>query len=230
MPPAVSASQWPLLLNHASVGASTGYMADARNDWPSLARKAAEISTDAVELSALSEPELAGLLRYLESTPHLPFRYVSVHAPSKQRAMPERDLVSQLRRLSGRVDAIVVHPDAIDDVSLYRSLGHTLAIENMDSRKPFGQTADQLAALFDELPSAGLCFDVAHAMAVDPTLTEARRILRRFGDRLRQVHVSSLDIGCHHVQLTSEDREIFAPVLAHCRDVPWILEAQPPGS
>lgn len=38
MPPAVSACQWPLLLNHASVGASTGYMADARNDWPSLAQ------------------------------------------------------------------------------------------------------------------------------------------------------------------------------------------------
>ena len=86
-------------------------------------------------------------------------------------------------------------------------------------------TADQLAGLFDELPEAGLCFDVAHAKSVDPSMEEGARILDAFGDRLRHVHLSSLDSTCHHVPLTAEDESLFAPLLSRCRDVPWILEA-----
>jgi sugar phosphate isomerase/epimerase len=138
-------------------------------------------------------------------------------------------MVAMLGRLPHRVDAIVVHPDAIGSVELYRSLGRKLAIENMDVRKSMGQTAAELAALFGELPDAGLCFDVAHAKSVDPTMAEGERILDSFGDRLRHVHLSSLDSDCHHVPLTERDESLFAPLLSRCRDVPWILEA-PTGS
>ena len=50
-------------------------------------------------------------------------------------------------------------------------------------------------------------------------------ILDRFGPRLRQVHLSSLDAQQHHVPLTEKHEAIFAPLLDRCRDVPWILEA-----
>jgi len=52
-------------------------------------------------------------------------------------------------------------------------------------------------------------------------------ILDRYGSRLRQLHVSSLDDGQHHVPLTFEHEELFGPLLDRCRDVPWILEAAP---
>jgi sugar phosphate isomerase/epimerase len=123
------------------------------------------------------------------------------------------------------VDAIVVHPDSIGNAELYRPLGRKLAIENMDSRKPAGQTAEDLDYFFGELPEAGLCFDVAHAKSVDPTMAEGARILDSFGDRLRHVHLSSLDDHCHHVPLTEHDESLFASLLSRCRDVPWILEA-----
>jgi Xylose isomerase-like TIM barrel len=210
---------------HLTVGASTGYMHDQRGDWPGLVRQAVAQSSFAVELAALSEPELPGLVRYLESAPSLPFLYVSVHAPSKHRRIPEIDMVAMLERLPHSVDAIVVHPDAIGEPSLYRTLGRKLAIENMDVRKPAGQTADELAAYFDELPDAGLCFDVAHAKSVDPSMAEGERILDAFCDRLRHVHLSSLDDDCHHVPLTERDELLFASLLGRCRDVPWILEA-----
>jgi hypothetical protein len=210
---------------HLTVGCSTGFMHEQRGDWPGLVRRAAAQAPFAVELAALSEPELPALVRYLEGRPSLPFLFTSVHAPSKQRRIPELDLVNMLARLPRWIDAIVVHPDAIGDAELYRPLGRRLAIENMDARKPAGQTAEELAPLFAELPDAGLCFDVAHAKSVDPSMAEGGRILDEFGDRLRHVHLSSLDENCHHVPLTEDDESLFASLLSRCRDVPWILEA-----
>lgn len=132
-----------------------------------------------------------------------------------------------LERIPPWVDAIVVHPDTIEDPAPYRRLGRRLAIENMDTRKPGGQRANDLAATFDALPHAGLCFDIAHAKDVDPTMEEGNRILAAWSSRLRHVHLTSLDAERHHVPLTPDDRKLFEALLDRCKDVPWILEAPP---
>ncbi len=213
---------------HHPLGASTGYMAEHRGDWPTLVDEAMETSTFAVELAALSEGELPGLQAFLADAPALPFRYLSVHAPVKHRRMGEDELVARLASLPPWVDAIVVHPDVMDDPARYAALGSALVVENMDPRKGYGRTADELAALFGVLPEAGFCFDVAHAAAVDPSMDEAHRLLDRFCGRLRHLHVSSLDEDCGHESLRGSDEEDWAPVLRRCRDVPWILEAPLP--
>jgi hypothetical protein len=202
-------------------------MASDYGQWPALVAAATSISTAAVELSALSEPELPSLIDFLIDAPALPFLFVSVHAPSKARQWPEDDLVDMLLGLTRRVDAIVMHPDVIEDPARYRSLGSTLVLENMDSRKVIGQSATHLVPYFDELPQAGLCFDVAHAAAVDPSMVVAHELLDVHGHRLRHVHLSSLDADSHHRALTPADKARFTPLLDRCRDVPWILEAAP---
>jgi hypothetical protein len=217
------------IVGHRMVGASTGYMSDNYGDWPALLEQAMATSTLAVELSALSELELPSLVDFLATANALPFLFVSVHAPTKDRELREADLVATLTRIVDRADAIVVHPDTVADASAYRELGASLVIENMDCRKSFGQTAEHLDRVFDALPEAGLCFDVPHAASADPTLAVAREILDRHGARLRHVHLSSLDADCHHRPLTHEDEKRFAELLDRCRDVPWILEAKPPG-
>jgi sugar phosphate isomerase/epimerase len=222
---ALTKMRWPRVRDHLAIGASTGYMSASRGDWDVLARAAADESLSAVELSALSEPELPGLITWLEAAPSLPFRWIAAHAPTKARAMPEADLVERLAQLAPHVAAIVVHPDVMEEPSLYRPLGPKLVVENMDTRKPIGQRAEQLHRLFAELPEARLCFDIAHAAAVDPMLAEGERILEQLGARLSHVHISSLDADCHHVPLTDQDEERFGPLLDRCRDVPWILEA-----
>jgi len=218
----------PLVSRHLTVGCSTGYMVDSRGDWLRLVEQAAATSTLAVELSALSEAELPGLVEFLREGRSMPFHYVSVHAPSKALALSEKARVDLLRGLPPRVRAIVVHPDVIEDVATWRRLGRRLVIENMDGRKSEGQSADELALLFEELPHAGLCFDIAHAKHVDPTLATGGALLDRFAARLRQVHLSSLDQDGHHVPLTDDDEALFGELLERCRDVPWILEAPPP--
>ncbi|HVS99270.1 MAG TPA: hypothetical protein VHE08_02010 [Solirubrobacterales bacterium] len=217
----------PMALRHHPVGASTGYMAEIRGDWDLLVEEACRVSSFAVELAALSEPELPSLVDYLAATPALPFRYLSVHAPTKHRALSEQEYVAVLAELPAFVDAIVVHPDQIEDPTLYRPLGARLVVENMDSRKASGRYRDELESLFEALPDAGFCFDIAHAWSIDPDMSVGEDLLDRFACRLRQVHLSSVDEGRGHVPLSAEHEELFAPLLDRCRDVPWLLEAPP---
>ena len=103
---------------HHPLGTSTGHLSEQRGDWPALAWEALRTSVFAAELAALSEDELPALMAYLDSGVELPFRFLSVHGPVKQRRMSEADMVATLGALPGFVDVIVVHPDLIEDVSL----------------------------------------------------------------------------------------------------------------
>ncbi len=226
MPVAALTDRHPLLAHHP-IGASTGFLVEDRGDWPRLTERAAALSPFTAELAALSETELPGLSAYLTQDASLPFHYLSVHAPSKDLRMAEAKLVDTLARLPAQVDAIVVHPDVIDDPAEYRRLGSRLVLENMDSRKAGGRTADELVPYFAALPAAGLCLDVAHAHDVDASMHGAQELLDRYACRLRHLHVSSLDADGHHVSLRPEDEQAFRPILRRCRDVPWILEAPP---
>lgn len=216
-----------LVLAHHPLGASTGYMGDLRGDWSAQVGQARELSPFAIELSVLSEGEIDGLASYLADDPPLPFRYLSIHGPSKGRVMSEPALVDVLLELSAHARAVVMHPDTMEDPAPYRSLGRKLVLENMDAGKHDGCTVDGLSRWFDALPEAGFCFDIAHAWSVDDTMAAGTELLDAFRTRLRHLHVSSLSPDLHHVPLTEEHEELFVPLLQRCLDVPWILEAPP---
>ncbi len=222
-------SEWAesIVSRHHPLGASTGYMAEQRGDWLRQIEIAWGVSPLAIELSALSEPELPSLAEFLGSGPNLPFRYISIHGPSKNLQGDEEKLVAELAGLGRHANAIVMHPDTIEDPSVYQVLGHKLLLENMDARKQAGRYQDELAPLFEELPDAGFCLDVPHAWSVDKTMQVAGELLDSFGSRLRHVHLSSLSDDLHHVPLTAEDEELFSSTLKRCLDVPWIFEAPP---
>jgi hypothetical protein len=216
-----------IVARHHPVGASTGYMNDLRGDWRAQVKQAWGVSSFAIELSALSEDELPSLADFLSETRSLPFRYISVHGPSKGRAMDEEQLVAALAQLAVYADAFVMHPDTIEDFSAFRSLGNKLLLENMDARKGWGRTREELELAFAEMPDASFCFDIAHAWSIDPEMSVAEELLDAFRGRLRHVHLSSLSDDLRHVSLTAEHEELFHPLLRRCLDVPWIFEAQP---
>jgi hypothetical protein len=216
------------IAKHHPMGASTGYLTELRGDWVRLLDAVARTSTFATELAALSEPELNGLRHFLETSGPFPFRYLSVHAPVKHLQADEQEMVTWLESLPLTVNAIVTHPDTIEDPDAYRDLGERLVIENMDLRKSTGRTVEELEPVLAALPEAGFCFDIAHAWSVDPTMRLANNLLDRFGDRLRHVHLSSLQDG-RHVPVLPEHDPLFQPLLDRCRDVPWILEAERPS-
>jgi hypothetical protein len=223
--PAMSAVGELLELNAGLVGPSTGYMVGARGDWPRLVAAAETCSMDVVELSALSAEELPGLLRFLDDLPGLPFGHVSVHGPSKGWGGTPAALASALAGIPTFVEGIVLHPETLDDIAPFAALGARLRLENMDARKHDARTAAELVRFFDVLPDARFCFDVAHAQLNDPTLRLAHELLDAFGDRLAEVHVSSIEPDGDHVPLRADDAEAFLPVLERCAGVPWVLEA-----
>jgi hypothetical protein len=148
-----------------------------------------------------------------------------VHAPSAFLPADEAGLARALRSVARRGWLVIVHPDAIHDVRPWRALGDRLCIENMDARKP-GRTVQELVPVFERLPEASFCFDVAHAAQCDPTLAQARHLLHAFGDRLAQVHVSELDARGRHVRLSRAGIRACQAV-AHLLPpgVPAIIEA-----
>ena len=223
--PAMSAVGELLELNAGLVGPSTGYMVGARGDWPRLTAAAETCSLDVVELSALSADELPGLVRFLDESGALPFGHVSVHGPSKGWDGTPDALARVLAAIPAFVEGIVMHPETLGDVAPFAAVGGRLRLENMDTRKRDGRTADELARYFDALPRARFCFDVAHAQLHDPSMGLAHELLDAFAGRLAEVHVSSIEPDGEHVPLRAVDAEAFLPVLARCAGVPWVLEA-----
>lgn len=206
------------------IGFSTGALAysDFRRGLGMLRHK----SVHAVELSALREGELAPLVEAIDSLDLAQFTYVSVHAPSKYGKEVETHIVNLLKTVANRNWPIILHPETLYDFALWQSFRGLLLIENMDKRNQTGRTARDLELVFAKLPHASLCFDLGHCRQVDPTMNEAYLILREFGDRLKQLHVSEVNSRSTHDPLSGASIGAFEKV-AHLipANVPVILES-----
>jgi hypothetical protein len=185
----------------------------------------------AVELSALRRHELEPLVANADRLDLDQYSHVSVHAPSGFDAADEAEVVDLLSSFTARGWPIVVHPDAIVRFDLWLRFGPMLLIENMDKRKPIGRTTAELEALFTELPGARLCFDIAHARQFDNSMTEAYLILRRFGSRIAQIHISEVGTLSKHVRISRAALRDFQEVASLVpTDVPVILETPVTGA
>lgn len=208
-----------------AIGFSTGALArgDVRLGLALLHGKTA----NAVELSALRQNELPALVQLLNELDLRQFDYISVHAPSALDPNYENIALELLAAVQQRNWPIIVHPDAMHRVAEWNRFGELLYIENMDIRKPVGQTASQLAAIFAVLPRARLCFDIGHARQFDPTMSEAAQILLQFRDRLCQLHISDVNAQSKHDPLSLEAVMSFRRVASLIPpDVPIILESR----
>lgn len=182
------------------LGYSTGAL--ALSDF----RKALEMLKDqpvsVIELSAIRKTELIPLLHSLDELDLSKFSYVSIHAPSTFSPQDEGWIFEELYAVRDRGWPVIVHPDTLHNLALWKQLGHLLCIENMDKRKPGGRTARELARLFEAFPEASFCFDIGHARQVDTSMVEAYRMLRDFTPRLKQVHVSEVNTQNRHDPLS----------------------------
>ena len=206
------------------IGFSTGAL--AKGDFHQgirLQAPYAEIA--AIELSALRDSELGSLIAGIPQLDLTKFTYVSIHAPSKLVSLSEQTVIDQLWSLPRRWP-IVVHPDILHKDDEWRKFGSRLCLENMDNRKPIGRTVSEMENLFLRFPEASFCLDVGHAKQIDPTMTTALLMLRKFDSRLQQVHVSDVGARGEHLRLGRMARMAFARLAehipAHC---PLIIES-----
>src|SRR6266700_4243146 len=124
------------------IGFSTGAL--AYSDFRRGVALAKSAQCSAIEISALRQPELLPMLRSLNSLDLTGYSYISLHAPSQIDRTLEAIIWGALRDQLWRKWPIVVHPDALYDMSLWREFGSLLCIENMDKLKPIGRTAKEL--------------------------------------------------------------------------------------
>jgi sugar phosphate isomerase/epimerase len=205
------------------LGFSTGAIAFA--DFRLALERLRPFHLQAVELSALRAHEFMPLIEAIETLDLAGYSYVAFHAPSQFPPEDEARIVAGLEGVINPCTTVVVHPDAIHNKRLWARLGRALCFENMDKRKCIGRTAAELATLFDKLPDASLCLDLGHAWQIDRTMTEARQIVRRFSNRIRQLHISEVNTRSQHVPLTLSTVTAFRKVVDILPDVPWILES-----
>ena len=209
------------------IGFSTGAL--ALGDFRRALTMLAGAGTSAIELSALRDHELDPLMQALGGLQLSEFEYVSVHVPSKFKSLTEAQVAAALHPCIKRNFPIVVHPDVIREPSCWAPFGALLCIENMDKRKHTGRTVGELAGFFSTFPEATMCLDIAHARQIDSTMAEARQMLKQFGGRLRQVHISEIDAQGHHKRLSlttilaSQSLAALIP-----EEVPIIIESMIP--
>jgi hypothetical protein len=210
------------------IGFSTGAL--AYSDFNAGLMMLQELKVRAVELSALRFPEWIPLYSALDALDLSSFDYVSIHLPSSMTREEEVLVATSLANWNVRYAfPLILHPDAVHDWGLWRDFGKILCVENMDNRKPIGRTAEDLEKIFHQLPQAGLCFDIGHALQVDPTMGEAYWILKALGDRLVQVHVSEVNSHHKHDALSYSTIESFKEVSGMIpASVPLILETPVP--
>lgn len=206
-----------------NIGFSTGSL--AYGDFEAGIQMQLATAANVIELSALRENELENLLEVIDDLHLDQFDYVSFHAPSKLIHLSEKDLIKQLSIVAEKQFNIIVHPDIIQDFSEWKIFGDLLCIENMDKRKPIGQTTYDLLEIFEMLPDASFCFDLAHAKQVDPTMIEAISIAKVFKDKIKELHISDVNSRSVHEPLNLEAILSFRKLKKYLNEkTPIILE------
>lgn len=176
---------------------------------------AADLQLAAIELSALGGNELDSALQALPAV-RRQFTHVTLHAPVKRRTQADSQLVTQLVAAAD-VD-VVAHPDTFDNVGVWQQLGSRLLLENTDGRKTTGQTPADLLRLLEQLPQAGICLDISHALhAGGPELV--RQLTRTLAAHIRLVHV-----GCTSGTTPADRQQLTDDEAALCR---WVHQQLP---
>lgn len=205
------------------IGFSTGALLNG--DWEKAFKIAKKCNIETIEISALRESEFNTLFNEMMVINTDRFKRVYFHAPSQLIKISEKDLVKNLIKLTKKDMKIVIHPDIIDDYSLWERFGTHLFIENMDNRKSIGRTADELNTIFKKLPKANMCFDIGHARNVDRTMNVAKLIVDRFHEKIKMIHLSEVDMFGKHRSISLMAKLSFQSILIRLiPNCPIILE------
>lgn len=153
------------------------------------------------------------------------FKYIELHAPAVEdlpdgsmrllrysKSNPEAirviDLIQQFRKKVNN-DTILFHPDIVVNFDwLNEVFGESLAFENMDNKKQFGKSVEDMEKVFEYSPQAGWVCDVNHIYTIDHSMKLAETFHEKFKSRLRQYHLSAY-AGFHSPFVENENEKII---------------------
>lgn len=151
----------------------------------------------------------------------------SIHCPTNVRYANNeatRQMLSKISEFYQAIDAelAVIHPDLIDDLSVFNGYPLAWAAENMDNRKPCYKSLEDMRKFFAENPAWQMVLDVNHCFTNDPSMKLAYDLTAEFKDRIKEIHLSGYTE--YHEPLFQTQQE---EIMRACRglDVPIIIES-----
>lgn len=188
-----------------------------------------EVSSDLVEINCIGGIEEIDALDFVDYYGLSNFGTITFHAPCigvrYGQNLQTKEIFSKIEEICRRIkiDVVVFHPDIVDDFLIFNSCSFPVAFENMDARKSFAKTVDDLEKVFQLVPEAGFVLDANHCFSIDRTMILANEMLARFGERLCEVHVSGFLFDYHGlIHLSRQD--IILEAIPDV-DVPIVIES-----
>lgn len=186
-----------------------------------------DCGSNAIEANCHHVSDVAFLSLLLEHIKAHDFEYVSLHAPVNIRYGDNTETKELLHKLEGfyhqlGAELIVIHPDLVDDWSVFEDFKMRWAIENMDNRKKNFKNLDDLEKFFSEHPDWWLVLDVGHVNSNDKTMVLAEELIKAFRDRIVEIHLSGYEKFHDPLHLTEQ-----VEIIECCKDlfVPIIIES-----
>lgn len=130
------------------------------------------------------------------------FKYRSVHAMFKDenrepleypnnKYQSEQEITDTILEKAD-CHTILFHPNIVKNLNeMNRRYSNKLAFENMDHRKDFGNTVEDMKTVFEKAPKAKWVCDVTHLYLIDNSLSNSKNYHNDLGDRLCHYHISS---------------------------------------
>lgn len=216
-----------------SIGVSTGalFPLNIKEAVELLNKK--EIEIDAIELSSLRDNSLDYVLNTIPELDLSKYKYISFHAPSKLNILTEDLLIEKLQPIYENGWNIVIHPDIMVNPVAWNCFEEKLLLENMDSRKREGQYLDFFKRLKTHcIDHFNLCFDIAHAIEVDPMAILPEEFLHecKCFTNIKQIHISAIDGNCKHRKIDEYTFKEYTYIFSNSYDeelwdLPFIIES-----
>lgn len=150
------------------------------------------------------------------------FRHVSLHAPDIEYRNDSFSLgvLNKIEKLHKRFNfkTVVVCPNYVVDFSVFEGFDFPLSFENMDKRKNFGTSVEDMRKIFNLLPNAKFVLDLTHVFTNDNSMKLAKEFVKEFKDRLVEIHLSGYRIHSdgdeqqHYPICVSKQKEILDSV------------------
>lgn len=154
------------------------------------------------------------------------FSYITLHAPKipyadndqTERVFKAIEIVQQHCVLQH----VVIHPDVVEDFSVFNNAPFKIAFENMDWQKKAYTTPHDMENLLKEFPQSSMVLDVNHVYTHDNTMELAKEFYASCGDRIVEVHVSGFT-ELHDPLYRTQQKEIIHAI--QDTSVPMIIES-----
>lgn len=144
------------------------------------------------------------------------FPYRSIHASDIESYGHNKDEINYYQKLSSQINAqtITFHPHAMQSWDwLTQYFKNTVSFENMDWRKPFAKTVNDMKKIYNDYPDSSLTLDLNHLYSNDPTMALAEDFYAAFTN-IAHYHISGFsDEALPHTTLhTTKQNKIISSI------------------